>query len=65
LDDLQVVEGITYLGRKRLHNNHIKHRCVVVNVIKNFNGDVLLPHTLRGVDTLSKEKGVFIEWDAS
>jgi len=59
-DGLKVTKGISYLGKKKLHNTHIKNWCVVVNIIKFFNGDISLPQASIGLNTLLEEKCVFI-----
>lgn len=48
-----------------LHSHDIKNGCIIVNVTMVLNEDLELPHASIRMDTLSKEKGAFIEWDVS
>jgi hypothetical protein len=61
LDGLKIVKGSIYLGRKHLHNNHAIYICVLMNIIRYFNGYIPLLHVSRGAETISKVKGVFIK----
>ena len=54
LDGLKVAEGISYLDRKQLHNNNIKHGCVVINVTNVFNEYIQFLHASKGVYTMPK-----------
>ena len=65
LKALKVVEGMSFLDTKILHNSDINNGSVVQYVTNVVNGYTQLQCASRCATTLSKVNGGFIEWDAS
>lgn len=62
-DGCKVTKRMLYLNKKKFHGSDIGPRCVVVNPIEKFNGNIQLPHAINGAEKLSEDLWALIKSD--